>query len=341
MVTSKRTYTKNHLLGQLPPESLSPQRGTADPPTLAGRSGSVSCGGHCSYPLGLDVHKILCVLFNSGVSVPVPSKSSVKSWQLWKSDSLGTLSPSAKSPGREVWHGAQNLHNTGRASLVLLCSSLWVTHPEVIGFDFIVTLPPYHPIAASPLYLDMEYLFLVCSSVILSVVVQQLLTISVLSWDEIKGFPDSPFGKEFACNAGDPSLIPELGRSAGEGIGYPLHTWAALVVQLVQKSACNVGDLGSIHGLGRSPGEGKGYPLQYLPCRIPWTIHGVTKSLTHWVTFTFTGGDKNMFLYFVILNQSKAHFLKYKCLIWVGVAPSIESPCHREPLLSIWKAYRE
>ena len=26
---------------------------------------------------------------------------------------------------------------------------------------------------------------------------------------------------------------------------------------------CNVGDLGSIPGLGRSPGEGKGYPLQY------------------------------------------------------------------------------
>ena len=30
-----------------------------------------------------------------------------------------------------------------------------------------------------------------------------------------------------------------------------------------KESACNVGDLGSIPGLGRSPGEGKGYPLQY------------------------------------------------------------------------------
>ena len=29
-----------------------------------------------------------------------------------------------------------------------------------------------------------------------------------------------------------------------------------------KESACNVGDLGSIPGLGRSPGEGKGYPLQ-------------------------------------------------------------------------------
>ena len=36
-------------------------------------------------------------------------------------------------------------------------------------------------------------------------------------------FPDSSVGKESAYNAGDPSLIPELGRSAGEGIGYPLQ----------------------------------------------------------------------------------------------------------------------
>ena len=29
-------------------------------------------------------------------------------------------------------------------------------------------------------------------------------------------------------------------------------------------SACSAGDLGLIPGLGRSPGEGKGYPLQYV-----------------------------------------------------------------------------
>ena len=36
------------------------------------------------------------------------------------------------------------------------------------------------------------------------------------------GFPDSSVGKESVCNAGDPSWIPGLGRSAGEGEGYPL-----------------------------------------------------------------------------------------------------------------------
>ena len=33
----------------------------------------------------------------------------------------------------------------------------------------------------------------------------------------------SSVGKECACNEGDPSLIPESGRSSGEGIGYPLQ----------------------------------------------------------------------------------------------------------------------
>ena len=49
------------------------------------------------------------------------------------------------------------------------------------------------------------------------------------------GFPDSSVGKESACNAGDPSPIPGSGRSAGEGIGYPLqYSWASLVAQLVK-----------------------------------------------------------------------------------------------------------
>ena len=53
-----------------------------------------------------------------------------------------------------------------------------------------------------------------------------------------EGFPDSSVGKESACNAGDPGLIPESGRSAGEGIGYPLqYSWASLVAQVVKNSS--------------------------------------------------------------------------------------------------------
>ena len=48
-------------------------------------------------------------------------------------------------------------------------------------------------------------------------------------------FPDSSAGKESSCNAGDPGLIPGLGRCPGEGIGYPLqYSWASLVVQVVK-----------------------------------------------------------------------------------------------------------
>ena len=42
-------------------------------------------------------------------------------------------------------------------------------------------------------------------------------------------------GKESTCNAGDPGLIPGLGKSPGEGIGYPLqYSWASLEAQLVK-----------------------------------------------------------------------------------------------------------
>ena len=49
------------------------------------------------------------------------------------------------------------------------------------------------------------------------------------------GFPGSSVGKEFACSAGDPSLIPGSASSPGEGMGYPLqYSWAFLVAQMVK-----------------------------------------------------------------------------------------------------------
>ena len=49
-----------------------------------------------------------------------------------------------------------------------------------------------------------------------------------------------------------------------------------------KESVCNAGDLGSIPGLGRSPGEGKGYPLQYsgLENSMDCIVHGVARSRT-------------------------------------------------------------
>ena len=78
------------------------------------------------------------------------------------------------------------------------------------------------------------------------------------------GFPGGSDGKESACKAGIPALIP---------------------------------------GLGRSPGEGKGYLLQY-PClensmnRGAWraTVHGVTKSQT-WL------GDCHVYFHWLQRNE--------------------------------------
>ena len=49
-----------------------------------------------------------------------------------------------------------------------------------------------------------------------------------------------------------------------------------------EESTYNSGDVGSIPGLGRSPGEGKGYPLQYsgLENSMDCTVHRVTNSWT-------------------------------------------------------------
>ena len=50
-----------------------------------------------------------------------------------------------------------------------------------------------------------------------------------------RSVPDSSVGKESTCSARDASLIPGSGRSAGEGIGYPLqYSWASLVAQVVK-----------------------------------------------------------------------------------------------------------
>ena len=56
-----------------------------------------------------------------------------------------------------------------------------------------------------------------------------------------------------------------------------------------KESACNAGDLGSVPGLGRSPGEGKGYPLQYsgLESSMDDIVPGVAKSWTQQSDFHF------------------------------------------------------
>ena len=84
------------------------------------------------------------------------------------------------------------------------------------------------------------------------------------------GFPDSSVSKESTCNAGDPGSIPRLGRSAREGIGYPLqYSWVSIVV----KNPPAVRETW-VRSLGwEDPLEkGKANHTSILTWRIPWTV---------------------------------------------------------------------
>ena len=60
-------------------------------------------------------------------------------------------------------------------------------------------------------------------------------TSAEVTFNRDEGFPYSSVGIESACNTGDPRSIPESGRFAGEGIGYPLQcSWVSLVAELVK-----------------------------------------------------------------------------------------------------------
>ena len=88
----------------------------------------------------------------------------------------------------------------------------------------------------------------------------------------IYGFRASSAGKESTCNSRDSGLIPGLGRSPGEGIGYPLqYSWASLVPQTVKNPPAMqeiwVWSLG-----GEDPQRRAWQPTPvFLPGESPWT----------------------------------------------------------------------
>ena len=59
------------------------------------------------------------------------------------------------------------------------------------------------------------------------------------------GFPGGSEGKESACSAGDPGLIPGLGRSPGEGNGYPLQC------SCLENSMYTGAWWGTVHGVAK------------------------------------------------------------------------------------------
>ena len=95
-------------------------------------------------------------------------------------------------------------------------------------------------------------------------------------------FPGRSASQESTFNAGDHGLIPGSGRSLEKGYATQSSILGLSYGLAGKESNCIVGDLGSIPELGRSHGEGKGYPLHYsdLENSVDCIIHGVTKSQT-------------------------------------------------------------
>ena len=86
-----------------------------------------------------------------------------------------------------------------------------------------------------------------------------------------------------------------------------------------KESACNVGDLGSISGLGRSPGEGKGYPLQYsgLGNFMDCIVHEVAKSQKRLsdLHFTSLGLNKRMSFFLGLKSHDMCNLLLTSSII--------------------------
>ena len=153
------------------------------------------------------------------------------------------------------------------------------------------------------------------SSLVLSVNIQGWLSlgltglISLLSKGPSRGFSNSTIWKhQFFSPSQEYYHFNFLGGSDGN------------------ESVCNAGDLGSIPGLGRSPGEGKGYPLQHSCLKNPmdganWraTAYGVAKSQTrlsdfHFITLSLIFWRWNIMpLKLKSFPQKKAGFI---CLEW-------------------------
>ena len=84
---------------------------------------------------------------------------------------------------------------------------------------------------------------------------------------------DSSVGKESTCNAGGPGLIPGSGRSAGEGIGYPLqYSWASLVALLVKNPPAMRETWVQFLGWEDPLEKRKATHSSILAWRTPWTL---------------------------------------------------------------------
>ena len=99
-----------------------------------------------------------------------------------------------------------------------------------------------------------------------------------------KGFPDNSTGKKICLQCRRPWFNSWFGKIHWRRDRLPTLVFLGFPGGSDGKeSTCNAGDLGLIPGLGRSPGEGKGYPLQYS-CLENSVDRGAWQATVQWIT---------------------------------------------------------
>ena len=132
-----------------------------------------------------------------------------------------------------------------------------------------------------------------------------------------RGFPGHSAGKESACNAGDPILIPGSGRSPGEGIGHPLqYSWASLVVPLVENPPAMWETWVRSLGWEDPLEKGTATHSSILAWRIPWTIQSMElQRVSH----------DCLSLSLSVRNKSETHYFQVTQMLslWIRIRQSL------------------
>ena len=115
------------------------------------------------------------------------------------------------------------LHLLGshRSSRNHLLQIVFMLQKIKLGFTVVLTCPSVQRQSVMELRKTQE------SSEVLFYSIYNLVSVVLILGSGEMGFPGSSAGKESACNAGDPSSIPELERSPGGGHGNP-HQYSCL-----------------------------------------------------------------------------------------------------------------
>ena len=131
-----------------------------------------------------------------------------------------------------------------------------------------------------------------------------IFTVSAKQWQWLQSFTGQLWAslvaqqlKESTCRAGDLRPISGSGRSAGEGIGYPLqYSWASLVAQLVKNLQCGK------PGINPCVGRSESWRSECLPTLVFWPgeFHGLYSPWSHkesdtteWLSLCFTSQDNS------------------------------------------------